>query len=55
MKEKLLDLRKKILQGIADFIYLNLEHSITQQQFEQWLWLGLWLDAWCVERDIWLN
>ena len=55
MKKKLLKLKKTLLQGIADFIYLNLEHSITQQQFEQWLWFGLWLDSWCVEKDIWLN
>jgi hypothetical protein len=55
MKERLLRLRKVFLQGVAEFILLNMEFSITQQQFEQWLWMGLWLDAWCVERNIWLN
>ena len=55
MKERLLKLRKAFLQGVAEFILFNMQYSLTQQQFEQWMWIGLWLDAWCVERDIWLN
>jgi len=55
MKEKLLKKRNEILQKIADFICILLENAKNNQEFNFWLWQGLSLDYWCVERDIWLN
>ena len=50
--------RKKLLQKVADFIYVMLEISAemkNQKQFDFWMWQGLSLDYWCVEHDIWLD
>ena len=55
MKEKLLKKRNEFLQKIADFIYEKLKNARNDQEFDFWMWQGLSLDYWCVERDIWLN
>jgi len=56
MREKFLKRRKRLLQKVADFIYLMLEINMhNEQQFDYWMWQGLSLDYWCVKRDIWLD
>jgi len=55
MKEKLLKKRNELLQRLADFIYERLNASKTEQEFSFWMWQGLSLNYWCVERKIWLN
>lgn len=56
MKEKLLKLRNNFLQKYADFIYSMLETNMkNEKEFDYWMWQGLKLDYWCVERDIYLN
>jgi hypothetical protein len=56
MKEKFLKKRKEFLQKIADFIYTMLEINMENERaFDYWMWQGLKLDYWCVERDIWLD
>jgi hypothetical protein len=54
MKKKLLELRKRFLQSIADYILFKLEITQNQNEYEQLLFWGLWLDDWCKEHDIWL-
>jgi len=55
MKEKLLKKRNEILQNFADFIIKRLEHSKTEQEINVWLTIGMNLDFWCVEREVYLN
>ena len=56
MKEKFLKRRARILQKVADFICIMLEINMeNQKHFDYWMWQGLSLDYWCVERDIWLD
>lgn len=55
MKEKLLKKRNEFLQMIADFIYERLKNARNDQEFDFWMWQGLSLDYWCVERNIYLN
>lgn len=55
MKEKLLKLKKELLQKAADFIYNRLENTKNDNEFNYWVWQGLSLDYWCVERDIYLD
>lgn len=52
MKEK----KVKLLQKVADFIYVMLGLTMhNQQQFDFWVWQGLSLDYYCIERGIYLN
>ena len=46
---------KKILQKVADFIYVMLQHARNDKEFDFWMWQGLSLDYWCLERDIYLD
>jgi len=56
MKEKFAKRRERLLQKIADFIYVMLEINLENEKaFDYWMWQGLKLDYWCVERDIYLN
>ena len=56
MKEKFLKRRERLLQKVADFIYVMLELTMDKQDhFDFWMWQGLSLDYWCVERGIYLN
>ena len=55
MKEKYLKKRNEFLQWIADFIIIKLQLSIGESEFEFWMWHGLSLDYWCVEKNIYLN
>jgi len=55
MNDKLKTRRKKLLQKVADFIYNMLKNVRTEQEFDFWMWQGLRLNYWCVERNIWLN
>jgi len=55
MKEKFAKRREQLLQKIADFIYIMLQHARNEKEFDFWMWKGLSLDYWCVERDIYLN
>lgn len=55
MKEKLLKKRNEILQNFANFIIERLEHSKTEREFNVWLNLGLNINYWCVEREIYLD
>lgn len=49
-------MRKKILQKIADFIFMMLESNFDNEQaFNYWMWVGLNFNYWCVEKDIYLN
>ena len=55
MKERFLKKRKEILQQIADLIYDRLQTAKNDNEFDFWMWKGLELNYWCVERDIYLN
>ena len=55
MKEKFAKKRERLLQKIADFIYIMLQHARNDREFDFWMWKGLSLDYWCVERDIYLD
>jgi hypothetical protein len=58
MNDKLKAKRKKLLQKVADFIYVMLEITMEtgrDDMFDFWIWQGLSLDYWCVEHDIWLD
>jgi len=46
---------KKLLQKVADFICVMLQHARNEKEFDFWMWQGLSLDYWCVERDIYLD
>lgn len=47
-------MKKKILQKIADAIYNRLEATKTKKDFDMWFNIGMKLDTWCVDRNIWL-
>ena len=56
MNDKFKVRRKKLLQKVADFISVMLELTMDKEDhFDFWMWQGLSLDYWCVERDIWLD
>jgi hypothetical protein len=55
MRNKLLNLRKWFLQLTANIIYFKLITSNNDIEFNYWLFYGLWLDSWCVDRNIWLK
>ena len=55
MKEKFFKKRNELLQKIADFIYNMLQEAKSDKDFDYWMWQGLKLDYWCVEREIYLN
>jgi len=55
MKEKFLELKLRFLQSIADFIYFRLQEAKSDREFDYWMWQGLRLNSWCVDRNIWLN
>jgi len=56
MKEKYKKKKEKLLQKVADFICVMLElSSDNQKQFDFWMWKGLSLDYYCVEKGIYLN
>jgi hypothetical protein len=55
MKQKPQKKRNELLQKIANFIYTKLQRAKTDKEFEFWMWQGLSLNYWCVERDIYLN
>lgn len=55
MREKFVKLRLRFLQSIANFIYLRLKEAKNDYEFNYWMWQGLKLDSWCVDRNIWLN
>jgi len=55
MRKKLLYLREQLLQKFADFIYSKLQDSKNEREFDYWMWQGLKLDYWCVERNIYLS
>ena len=55
MKEKLLKLRNELLQKFADFICDRLEEAQNDKEFDYWMWQGLGLNYWCVERNIYLK
>lgn len=54
MRNKFLELRARFLQSVADYIIFKLEITRNQNEYEQLLFWGLWLDDWCKEHDIWL-
>ena len=43
-----LRLRKRILQEFADFIVIQVEHSIDHEQKLYWFGIGLTLDTYCI-------
>jgi hypothetical protein len=45
----------KILQKIADLIIFHLRDSVFKNEFEFWMYLGVSLNFWCVENNIYLN
>jgi len=55
MKEKFLKRRNELLQKLADFIYDRLRVARNDREFDYWMWQGLKLDYWCVERELYLN
>ena len=55
MKEKFKIKKKEFLQKVADFIYIMLQIARNDNEFDYWMWQGLKLDNWCVERHIYLN
>lgn len=55
MKNKLIKKRNESLQKSANFIYERLEKANLQQEFDFWMWLGLTLNYWCVEHNVWLK
>lgn len=56
MKKKIREIKIRVLQKIADFIYIMLEINIDNEyQFDYWMWRGLNLNYWCVKRGIYLN
>ena len=54
MNKKLTEKRNNLLQKVADFICIMLELARNDQEFDFWMWKGLSLDYWCVEREIYL-
>ena len=45
----------KLLQRIADYIVERVENSTTEDAVKYWYELGMSLDRWCVNREIYLN
>jgi len=54
MKEKFITLRNRFLQNIADYLLFRIEIAMSDREYEQYLFIALWLDDWCKEKDIWL-
>ena len=48
-------MKTKILQKIADFICKRIQGAKTQTDVDVWFNIGMKMNTWCVERDIWLN
>ena len=56
MKNKLIKKRNELLQKFADFICVMLEINIeNDEHFDFWMWQGLNLNDWCIEKNIFLN
>jgi len=56
MNKKFAKRRERLLQKVADFIYIMLEVNMeNQKHFDFWMWQGLSLDYWCKERGIYLE
>jgi len=56
MNENFRKRRERLLQKVANFIYVMLEVNMdNQKHFDYWMWQGLSLDYWCVEHDIYLD
>ena len=56
MNEKFLKRRERLLQKVADFICVMLEVNMeNQKHFDFWMWKGLSLDYWCIEKGIYLD
>jgi len=55
MKEKFLKKREQLLQKLADFIYIRLQNARNDREFDYWMWQGLNLNYWCVEKELYLN
>lgn len=45
----------KWAQIYADIIIEGLKQSYNLESDNFWISQGLWLDSWCVDRDIYLN
>ena len=55
MKEKFLKKRNEFLQWLANLIITKLQLSVGDVEFNYWIYQGLKLDYWCVERNIYLK
>jgi len=55
MKNKLLNFKIRFLQLIADIIYYKLMTTRSDEEFNFWMFYGLWLDSWCIDKNIWLE
>lgn len=55
MKSKFLKFGEWYLQLIAEIIYYKLTTAKTDEEFNFWIFYGLWLDSWCIDRNIWLE
>lgn len=58
MNNKLKARRNKMLQKLADFMYVMLQIAIEighDEAFEFWMWKALSLDYWCLKHDISLD
>jgi hypothetical protein len=55
MKAKLIKKRNELLQKVANLICIMLENARNDREFDYWMWQGLNLNYWCVERGIYLD
>jgi len=46
---------KKVTQRYADFLISRLELSNSDEEFETWFTMSLYLDLYCTNRGIYLN
>lgn len=55
MKERFFNLKKKLLQRFANFVVEKIKTSKNEQETNYWFNFGMNVNAWCVERNIWLD
>lgn len=55
MKNRFIEIRNKLLQRFADFVVERIRTARSEREVYYWFNLGMNINSWCVERDIWLN
>ena len=49
------ELTRKVAQKYADILYKKLKESLGKDEFNTWYTMALYLDYWCVSKDIYLD